>query len=385
LDAAIQIYHCVVFIFSLQIIIIPYQAMINAKEDMHVIALHGILDSLFKLVSAYLIILISYDKLKSFGLFLLLFTILTSVFLYVICGIKYKECKVSLKKQNNKLYKDIFSFAGWTVFGSLSSLIKNQGSTILLNIFLGPAVNAAFGIANQIANQIRILAITLLKAVNPQIVMSYGKKNLKEMFDYFITTSKFSFYLVLLFIVPLFLEMNFILNTWLNNVPDFTIVFSKIIIINVLIDVLIGPMITVIQATGKIKYYQIVSGLTFLLNIPVIYLLLYFNFRPVSVIISNIIFTFFVGIIRLLYLKYLLNLSIIGWIKNVLFKGLIILCVSVVTSFSIYYLMNSGWDRLWTITILNFIICSVAIMLFGINKSEKYLIKKSFQEFLKTN
>lgn len=372
--AAQVVYQCTIIMFFLNIIMVPYQAAINAHEHMHIIATRGVIESIAKLIISLSLGLYLY-KLEMYSILLLLLTLILSGSYYLYCRKRYEECQVLNISIDKNIYKSLTSFAGWTLFGAISSLVRKQGSTILINIFFGAASNAAFAIASQISNQLNILSETLLKAIAPQIVKNYSKNNLKEMIKMMCIASKYSYFLFIIVAIPFYIDLEYILKLWLKNVPNYTLVFSKLIIFNVLLDVLLGPMITSIQATGKIKNYQLTSGLVFILNLPTAYVFLNLGFDPQVVIFSNIFFTILIGIIRLYFLNKLIGLSIINWLRDVLFKAVFI---TIIAYLSLYYLkniVNEGLIRLFILSILSIILCSFLIFIFGMKREERnYLI-----------
>jgi len=372
--SAIWVYHSVLFIFVLNVLSIPYQALINAKEDMKIIAIIGLVDSIGKLLTAFSLGYFSYDKLKLFGVLLLFLNAVIFICYFLFCKNNYVESKLHFLKIKKEIYKNLFFFGIWTIFGSISSLIKKQGSMVLLNIFFGPIVNAAFAIANQISNQLTTISQVILKAVNPQIVKSYGENNINEMIKYLNSSSKYSFYLFCFIGIPLFFEMDLIINVWLDKYPKYTLIFSKILILNVLVEILIGPLIIGIQASGKIKYYQLISGLVFMLNLIVMYFLLLFNFTPSSVIFSNIFFTVIVGIIRLFFLKKQIKMPIYYWLKDVLCRCLFIIIIWSLVFYIIFSTFDFGNLKLLMTCIISSIFGVFIVYFLGLNSLEKKYI-----------
>lgn len=374
LAAATFIYHSVLFVFILNVLSIPYQALINAKEDMKIIAFLGLMDSFGKLLIALSLGYFSYDKLKLYGLLLLLLNVAVFICYFLFCKKNYLESKLHFLKIKAETHKELFFFAAWTIFGSISSLIKKQGSMILLNIFYGPIVNASLAIANQISNQLTSISQVILKAVNPQIVKSYGENNIDEMVKYLNSSSKYSFYLFCFIGIPLFFEMDLILRIWLGEFPKYSLIFSKVLILNVLVEILIGPLILGIQASGKIKYYQLISGLVFILNLVIMYFLLLFNFRPSSVIFSNIFFTIIVGIIRLYFLKEQIEMPIFYWLKDVLSRCLFIIIIWSLVLYFVFLNFDFGYFRLLITCVFSSFFGGFIVYFLGLNSVEKKYI-----------
>ena len=190
--------------------------------------------------------------------------------------------------KDNKLYTTLISYSGWNLFGNIAAVAKGQGVSILLNIFFGTVVNEAQGIANQISSAIGSFVGNFQMASNPQIIKTYASGDIVYMNSLVIRTSKFSFYLLFILTLPIVLEIDFILKLWLNIVPEYTAIFSILILVNALIDTISGPLMTALQATGKIKLYQFLVGTLLMLILPVTYLLFKLEYPPMS--------TFFVSI-----------------------------------------------------------------------------------------
>ncbi|MGO4770115.1 lipopolysaccharide biosynthesis protein [Flavobacterium sp. W22_SRS_FK3] len=372
--AAIWVFQAVVFILILDILSVPFQAMINAKEDMHVVATRGIVESLLKLFVALIIFYTTFfDKLilYSFLMFLLYFFLNISYFFY--CKKTYKETSIKKGKIDKVLYKELTGFAGWTLFGIFGGICRTQGISILLNIFFGPVMNAANGIANQISTQFQSLADTILKPFAPQIVQSYGKKDYERTRELTVLSSRYSNYVALLVCLPIFFKLKFILDFWLHTYPVETIIIARLVIVNLILSLLTNPLITVVQATGRIRNYQIIIGTMFMLNIPIAYTLLKYNYPFYSIFISLIFITILTNVVKLLFVKKMINLSILFWLKKVLLKPIII--VSLSTSF--YFIWNNIIFDHYDSMIYNFIsllymgFSIIALIIFiGLNKNE---------------
>lgn len=379
-EAAYIVFYSVLSIFIIRLLIIPYQSLIIAKERMEIIALHDILDSLIKLSVAFLIVFFSFDKLKIYSVLMLLGVFLISNIYIIYCKLNFANyCNLNLTKIKREVYERIGSFVGWTIFGALSWVIRNQGMAVVLNIFLGPTVNASFGIGNQVSSQISNFSSSLLKAVNPQIVMSYGKKNIVNLKRLLFAACKFSFYLFTFISIPLFIDVKLVLSFWLGEIPEYAQIFVKLFIITSMIDVLIGPMITAIQATGIIKNYQITSGMVFIISVPVSYFMLYKGFPPESVLYISMISTFLVGVIRLGFIKKLLNITPNDWLKQVFFKGILVLGIDFIFyKYFLSYLSSFSEIEMLIFAIkitLNSIFLLSLIFIVGIDSEEKKVIQ----------
>src|SRR5690606_21637153 len=214
-------------------------------------------------------------------------------------------------------YKALLSYSGWSLFGNIASVAKSQGSNILLNIFIGPIANAAYAIAIQVQAAVNLFVSNFQLAVNPQIVKSYAADKNKEMFMLINQSSKISFILMYVLSIPLLFDTDYILNLWLKDVPEYAVSFVFLIALNILIDSFSGPLMIGIQATGKIKYYQICLGILLFLNLPISYFYLVVTENPNMVIILSIILSTIALSFRLLFLKKLIGFSVILYLKKV--------------------------------------------------------------------
>ena len=300
--AAMWVYQIAILSFLFTVVNVPYQASIIAHEDMSVYAWGSILDVALKLGIAYMISISSYDKLIVYSLLLLLTTIVMFLFYMIYSRRHYTECTFRFVFEKKKFW-EMFSFAGWNIIGNLSFALRSQGSNILLNMFFGPVVNAARGVAQQVEGAVENFVLNFQTASNPQIIKSYAMKEFDESIRLVCQCSKFSFFLMIIIGIPIFFQADYILSVWLTEVPDYTLVFVNLILLSGIIDSLSKALITYIKATGIVKWYQIIQGGFYILSLPVIYLFLKLGYSPVSSMIILLAFTI-VGTFLRLYLVY---------------------------------------------------------------------------------
>ena len=165
------------------------------------------------------------------------------------CKSNFSSTKYTFRRDNKLFYK-LLNYAGWNLFGGLAGVSKGQGVNILLNLFFGPTVNAARAISFQVSGAVNMFVTNFQVAINPQIIKSYAIEDKKYMHELIFRGSKFSFYLLYVISLPILFETQFVLNIWLTNVPDYTQIFTRLIILNVLIDSLSGTLMT--AAKGKL-------------------------------------------------------------------------------------------------------------------------------------
>lgn len=385
IGAAKFIFHFMVISTFFTINAVPYDALINAHENLLFDALTGIGESIVKFGIAIWLIYSDYDRLILYGFLMAILTVVMRVVKSVYCYRKYDECKTKSKVQIEKsLYREMYSFAGWNLFGSLAKLGRAQGLAVVLNLFFGTVINAAYGIANHVAGQMNNFSVMMLKAINPQIMKSEGADDRKRMIKWSMAASKFSFLLLAFFAIPCLFEMKAILNIWLKEVPDYTIVFCNLVLIAMLANQLTIGLQSALQSVGKIKLYQITVGSLFLLNLPIAYLLLSIGLAPYTVLVSYIVIELIACLARIIFLKYLGGMSISEFVDEVLIKDILTILPMIITSYLIVQYFNFEFRFILTIGIST-IVFGLSVFYFGLSKDEKgFAVAGYKRKFLKT-
>lgn len=382
IESAKIIYHFMASSIFFSISIVPFIACLNAHENMIWIALVSIIEVLLKLGVALLLLNSLNDKLVFYGLL----TASISLFILIIHGTyclkNYSECTLSkFWKFDKILIKELTSFAGWNLFGSLCTLGRVEGFTILFNLFFGTVINAAYGIANQVAGQLSFFSVTMLQALNPQIMKSEGADNRERMLRLSMIASKFSFFLLAVIAIPIIFEMNMILKFWLKTVPEFTIVFCRLILIGTMINQLTIGLQSALQATGKIKFYQIVVGSLILLNLPIAYFLLKLGYPVYSALLSYIIIEFFACSFRIYFLKKVGGLSISDYFEKVIFKEIIPIIASIFICYLITRYLSGSYRFLITIASSSIVFIS-SIYIIGLCADEKEIVNNAISNLI---
>jgi O-antigen/teichoic acid export membrane protein len=266
ISAARLIYQFSIISFLCSIIVSPFMADIIAHEDMNIYAYISIAEVVLKLGVIFVLRIIPFDKLQLYGLLLSILAFVNMIIYTAICKVKYQECKFRFY-WDKTLFKEIAGFLGWNLFGSIAGIAKNQGINILLNLFFGPLINAARSISIQVDNAVKSFSQNFIQAVRPQITKEYAAGNYDEMNNLVFRSAKLSFFLVLLFFMPLLFEMSYIMKIWLKNPPPYTAIFLTLTLIDTLFESVSYPIMYIAQATGKIKLYQSVVSGVLLLNL----------------------------------------------------------------------------------------------------------------------
>ncbi|MCG6190238.1 MATE family efflux transporter [Maribellus maritimus] len=377
MDVAKLIYQFLIVSTFVNVITVPYNAVVNAHENMLFVAILGIIESLSKLGIAFYVTYADNDKLASYGFLMASLAIFLLLITRVYCHRKYSEVSIKIRKYYNKsLFKEMTSFAGWSFLNSATSLVTMQGMSIALNSFFGTIANAAQGIANQISGQLMAFSTTMLKALNPALVKSEGSKNRKQMINITMTGSKFSFILLSFFAVPFLLETPYILEVWLKDVPEWAIIFCRLELIRNLILQLIVVVQTGIGAEGRIKNFSIVRSISYVLPLPLAILFFSLGFSPPTMYILWIACWSVGGVfIVLFYAKRNFGLSIRDYNKQVVLpSGYLFVITSALGALPLFF-MESGFLRLMLVLVLSSSAFLFSLWFISLNSIEKDLIK----------
>ena len=366
LTAANWVLQFSVITFAVNLISVPYTAVIIAHEKMSAFAYISIFDAVGKLLIAYLISVSPTNRLITYSILLCCLAIITRLIYNIYCQKHFEECKFVLKFDKS-ITKEIFSFAGWNFIGSCSGLLRDQGINILLNLFCGPAVNAGRGIAMQVSSAINTFTGSFTSALNPQITKQFAKNNYEEWSRLVYRGAKFSCFLLLIPSVPLFFESQTILSLWLSIVPPYTSIFVRLIIVYVFVETISCTLVTLMLATGNIRNYQILVGGCQMLNFPVAYCLLKLEFEPEFTIVGSIVIACICMALRLFMLHRMVRLNIAAFLSQVLVQIIIVALASTIVPIILIEEMSEGINRvciviftsvIWTASMSFFLGCS---------------------------
>ena len=370
------------------IISVPYDAVINAHENMLLFAILGIVESILKLAIAIIITNASGDKLILYGALMAILSVILLFCRFIYCTKKYKECKIALKSSyEKKLMIEMTTFAGWSFLGFSTSMIANYGQGIVMNVYFGAVVNAGQGISNQVSGQLSSLAHVLMKALNPSIAKSEGSGNRPFMIKTAMMGSKLSFFLLMIIFVPVIIEMPVILTLWLKNVPPYAVIFCRLLLIRNLIEQLFISLVTAISAVGNIKKFQIYSSILTFFPLLISFLLFSLGFPPYSLYIVFIIYSVIASVNIVYFAKITCDLPVMFFLKEVVLRCFASLFLSFFLSLIPYFLLKENIFGLAIVFINSFLVMSILIWLIGFNKKErnglKDLIIGKLQQFFK--
>lgn len=382
IEAAKWIYHFAVISTIFTIITVPYDAAINAHENMLYYAIVGILESVLKLVAALIIVYSQVDKLILYGAFMAGIAILMLIIKQIYCRKHYPECQIAIRQYTTKnTIKEIAGFAGWNFVGSIGTLLGNCGGSIVINHYFGSAINAAENVGAQLRGQMLAFSSNMLKALNPVIVKKEGGGDRAAMLKFSLTGSKLSYLMFATLAIPFLIETSFILKVWLKEVPEWTVCFSRFQMATALMEQLTITLGTTLGATGKIKEMNIFGSIARFVPLFLYIPLFAFGAQPYWLyIIIFINFGFVINGYMLYLCKKYCSLNIAYYNNNVLFPCLGCTFLSLIIGFSTYLFLHEGWIRLLLSTLISLITYFVCMLFLAFNQEEKHIIKALFDK-----
>ncbi|WP_440878374.1 MATE family efflux transporter [Vibrio natriegens] len=303
------------------IILVPYRAVLNAKENILTDSIILVIQSLLKLIAIiYLSKVDELNQLGYLGLVYLIVNIVIFLIYFIYCTIYYESSRFKLKSINNSLLVELSKFAGWNLYTNICYVLNTQGLNVLLNTFFLTSVNAAFSIGNQVNTQIKQLSQSMLRAISPQIMKSEGDSNRDRTVRIANVASKFGFFLVAIISIPSIFMMEKILTLWLGDVPKYATLFASYFLLSTLINQLTVGVNPAIQAVGNIRRFQLVIGTLALLVLPLSYITLSFGLPVTSVLYILIITEVFTGIIKIIFYIKVSKVTFWQYVKDIVFR-----------------------------------------------------------------
>ena len=381
LIAAKWVYQFSILALIVNMLSVPYNAAIIAHERMNIFAWVSIIEVSLKLLIVFMLQWFGFDKLKFYAILVFTVALFIRMIYGIYCSRNFEESRFRIY-WDRQLFKTLASYAGWNLWGNIASVVMGQGINVLLNIFFGPVVNAARGIAFQVRAAMNSFMQSFQMAMNPQIIKSYASGDRKYMHQLVFQGAKYSFFLLFMLSLPVLLETEYILKLWLKTVPEHTTVFTRLVLINILIDSISGPLMTAAQASGKIKLYQGVVGGLLIFNLPVSYLFLKLDFPPEITLYVSIGISIIALFSRLKIISPLVNLNILDYLKEVVFKIIPVILTAFIIPFILIINLNEGFIRLIVSGFSSLIFVGISIYFIGLKKTEQQFLKSKLKQVL---
>jgi O-antigen/teichoic acid export membrane protein len=369
-DAKI-VFHFMVFTTFITVISVPYDAVMNSHENMLVLSIVDLLGNILRLGIAIYLTYSNANLLIMYGLLLMIIQLVLRIIKQRYSIKKYPECKINfLQNVDKSLIKSILSFSSWSLLGAVASISVTEVKSVLLNMFFGVRLNAANGIAMTVTGQVNTFSNSMTQAIRPQIVKSEGSGDRRKMLRMTAIATKYSIFLFALFAIPVIIELPYLLKLWLTNVPEYTIVFCRLILIGLFVDKFSFEIGTAISAVGKIRNVSVVETGLILLAVLVSYIALKLLFPPYSIFVVNIIFGLFILIVRLYYGKTVASLNVFDFIKNAWVPVLLPILSSFLFALIPTFFMLESFPRVLITCVLSMTTMIIVVRYMGLTESE---------------
>lgn len=368
------VYQASILTFVISVMSVPYNSAIVAHEKMSAFAYISILEVILKLLIVFLLFVIPFDKLIVYSILLVAVMAFIRLCYTIYCKKHFEECTYHYMI-DRKLSKEMFSFAGWSMFGNLGFSFKDQISNIILNLFYGTTLNAARGIGVHVGVLINSFATNFTMAINPQITKQFAAGDIEASRKLVYAGSRYSFYLLSLISIPLIINIDYILKLWLGLVPEFTAPFVIFTLLTSLLYTLSGCVTTAIQATGKIKWFQIGICIIMLSELPVAWILLRLGYPPYSVMWPSVI----TYLLALVFRFWLINRYVPGYyfreyLLEVVLRCLLLFCLCYFLSVLVCTKLTETFSHFILSVIFSALISGSVFYIFGTNRSERLLL-----------
>lgn len=373
--AANWVYQFSVGAFIVTVLSVPYNATIIAHEKMSAFAYISVIEVLFKLLVAILIGYAPCDRLIFYALLIFIVSIIVRLAYGVYCHRHFVECKIKKCEIDKSLLKNMLSFSSWTIFGNLAFVFHTQGIAIVINMFFGTVVNAAQGISNQVNSIVSGFVQNFTTAMKPQIVKSYAAGNLPDLHKLILSGSRLSFFLVLIFAIPIIIETPYLLSLWLKEVPKYTVIFIRFLLIITLFDSFNSLLNAAKGATGNIKTYMIVMTSVSILHLPLSWILFMLGLEPYYAMVVYLLLVVIMQILRIKFVCQAIGMSIKTFYFKVVIRCLIVALLAFFPPFFTYCILPVNF---WTVLInciIGGISCMTFIALMGLEIHERTAIK----------
>ncbi len=385
LPEARLVFQFAVVSFVLTVLQAPFTAAVLAHERMDFYAVISVLDAVLKLAVVFLISNSSSDRLALYGALIFLVSVIHFLAYVIYARKSFSELRLNLKFIPG-LFRSMLSFSGWNIFGTLSTMFKDQGVNMVMNLFFGPVVNAARGVSAQVNSGIQSFVSSLTIPVRPQVIQAYAREDFRRTLDLTYSVSKFGCFLMYLMALPISFEIDFILNVWLGGtVPEHTGSFVILVILNSFIGNLNSPISGIIHASGRMKLYQLSTSAVSLMSVPLGYLFLKLGAEPESALLTVFILSAISQVVSLFVLKTVISFSIRDYLKAVMLPLLAVFAATVWVPVPLVHFMGQGWLRFVTVTVVSVAVTLPLIYCIGLNASEKKLMADLVRKFFRSH
>lgn len=381
MPAAHWAYQISIVVVSINIIQVPFSALVFAHEKFNVYAYVSIADIVARLALIICLKVIPGDKLILWSVLGMTTTLLYVLFYVLYCRKLFPESKLLFHKEF-RIYKNLLSYSSWSLIGTVSGMLQNQGMNIVLNLFYGPVVIAAKAISYQVQGMLSQFSGNFMGAAKPQIVKLYASGKIDEMMSLVIFSASLAFYLTWIFTLPICLELPYVLKLWLGNYPEYAVDFTIFtLILGVIYSIKISRTAAT-AATGRLRATTLTTCIVLCLTFPIGYVLLKMDFAPYTTIVVSIIATIIGEYLAVLVLRRYIVFSVLGYFLAVYGRSFLIAVVSIILPLVIHINMNEGFARLIFVSMSSVITVSLAMYILGLDKVKRMLLHEYIKNFM---
>ncbi len=378
------IFHSGVVALLFVIMQIPYSAAIIAHERINYYAVVGVLEVVMKLIIVLVLPIIPADHLSAYGVLVATVSIITYLLYFIYCRFCFPYLRYKRQFQKG-LFFSMLKFSGWKAFNSFSQTARHQGLNLLMNLFFGPTVNAARGLSYQVKTALLGFVSNITTAAQPQMVESYADGNIERSKKLMFTVSKLVFLSLYCVALPIIWEVPFVLHLWLGNeVPDFTSVFTRLVLITTLIDILSSPIGIIISASGRVARFDFWNSIIGILALPIAYVVLNNGGNPVSVFYTSLLVSFMMLIATVIVLKKETGISINNYCHDVLLPLIIVVMSTALFPGISLFFFPEGFLRLSIISVISILLVLVSGYIWGLDASERIFILNLLKRLKRT-
>ena len=377
------VYQCSILTFMVSVLSVPYNSCIVAHERMNVYAYVSIYSVVMKLIVAYSLYVSPWDKLILYSTLLLIVQVTERSIYTIFCKRHFDECTFKFNF-DQKLFKEMFSFAGWSIVGNIGLSFREQGSNIILNLFYGTTLNAARGIAIQVSTYVNSFANNFAIAFTPQITKQYAAGNIDKSMSLVYVGARYAFFLMSLVAFPLILNIDAVLELWLGIVPEYTSTFIILTLTSSLMYCQTQTITCAIQATGNVKWFQILLSALMLSEIPIVYVAFAMGGKPYMAMLPNVVTSFMALYLRFIILKRMMpKYELRKYTIEVIFRCWAVFLIGVAISIFAKLSIENTQLSLIINVLVSFIINLILIAILGINKSERAVVLNKLHNMIK--
>ena len=387
-DASRFMYYMVLMMTIITFIASPVRALFIAHENIVYVAIVEVIDSVLKLAGALMIPFVAYDSLKFYSVIMVTISVFNLFAYFIYALVKYNECHLpNINEISKQHMRQLLGFSAWNIYSVGAGIIRNQGIALIINK-IGIIVNAAYGIAQQVINAVSFIAMSILNAINPQIMKAEGAGDRNKMLYLCTKESKYSLLVLSILLFPFIIEMPEILDFWLDDVPPYSVMFSRYLIIALIMDQITIGLDTANQAIGKIRNYSLLISTTRLLEVIAGYISIKMGGLPVWTMWWYIIIEIIIAVMRFIYMRMTAGLQIRSYIEDVCVKNILPIIGVIATSYIVTSLIDIKYRFIIT-EIAGVLMGSVLAYMFALSAEEKnwlnYQIRSCYEKLSRHN